>query len=67
MFSTELSDQIFREMLNHVENLHAIKVDIDVKYCILRGPTLGLRMICDDCRIEVLYLDGSHVWIKDDL
>ena len=51
MFSNELSDQCFENMLNHVETIYAYKVKNMCK-------VLSRLMLAET---EVLYLDGSHV------
>ena len=57
MFFYELSDQCFENMLNHVEIIYAYKVEHICK-------VLGRLMLAE---IEVLYRDGFHAWIKDNL
>jgi len=56
MFSNGLSDQCFENMINHAEIMYAHKVGNVV--------VLSRLMLAE---IEVLYLDGSHAWIKDNL
>ena len=57
MFSYELSDKCFGNMLNHVEIIYAYKVEHICK-------VLGRLMLAE---IEVLYRDRFHAWIKDNL